>query len=47
MSATESRITELARMQADLHAVATALIQQLQPEPAGVDAPEGPKEESP
>jgi hypothetical protein len=25
----------------------TALIQQLQPEPAGVDAPEGPKEESP
>ena len=43
---TESRIADLARMQADLHAVATALLQQLQPDPAGVDAPEGPKEES-
>ena len=28
---------DLARMQADLHAVATALLQQLQPAPAGVD----------
>ena len=43
---TESRIADLARMQADLHAVATALLQQLQPDPEGVDAPEGPKEES-
>ncbi|MAH66706.1 MAG: hypothetical protein CMJ27_10025 [Phycisphaerae bacterium] len=34
---TESRIADLARMQADLHAVATALLQQLQPAPAGVD----------
>ena len=45
-STTESRIADLARMQADLHAVATALLQQLQPEPAGVDDPEGTKEES-
>ena len=45
-SQTESRIADLARMQADLHAVATALLQQLQPEPAGVDDPEGTKGES-
>lgn len=44
-SATESRIADLARMQSDLHAVATALLQQLQPEPAGVEDSEGSKEE--
>ncbi len=33
----DSRIADLARMQSDLHAVATALLQQLQPDPAGVD----------
>ncbi len=39
------RITDLARLQADLHAVATALLEQLQPAP--VAPPEGDAERGP